>query len=433
MNTDFATAMSRALAETRAMNPAAATATIQAALAAGQDGVPASSGTTAPRPPTRFSLIDPSADEAETLDEMTPKTTPDRTARAPDPRSEPKPEPTPRPPFSVLEPKADPAGGAIKPGFGAGLRRSLREVVDGLARGRPGGHSWMTTLPGMGGASAPIEVEEGARYESRAFSGPTGARDYRLYVPASLTDGPKGLVVMLHGCTQNPDDFVRGTGMNDVAEAHGLIVAYPAQTGAHNAQSCWNWFRPGDQRRDAGEPAIIAGITRTLSEEFDIDPGRVYVAGLSAGGAMAAVMGDAYPELFAAVGVHSGLPVGSATDVVSAFAAMRGDGVVAANGDAGVRTIVFHGGADTTVHPSNARRIVAANGSGTTVERGVSAGGRGYARTVRTGPDGATLSELWLIDGAGHAWSGGSSAGSYTDPTGPDASAEMVRFFLNAT
>jgi poly(hydroxyalkanoate) depolymerase family esterase len=249
---------------------------------------------------------------------------------------------------------------------------------------------------------------------------------------------------MLHGCTQSPDDFAVGTDMNSIAEAHGLLVAYPAQTSIGNPGACWNWYRPGDQCRDLGEPAIIAGITRTLIAEFDVDPSRVYVAGLSAGGAMAAVMGETYPELYVAIGVHSGLPYGSASDVASAFAAMRdepGGGHPMPRLEAGGKimpAIVFHGSADRTVHPTNADRIIAAARAGAEeveVKRleGRSHGGRTYTRTIALAPDGTAAAELWLIEGAGHAWSGGQAGGSYTDPAGPDASAEMVRFFLDAS
>jgi poly(hydroxyalkanoate) depolymerase family esterase len=249
---------------------------------------------------------------------------------------------------------------------------------------------------------------------------------------------------MLHGCKQNPDDFAMGTGMNAVAEAHGLLVAYPGQTGADNASSCWNWFRPADQMRDAGEPSIIAGITAVIMSEFGLVRDRVFVAGLSAGGAMAAVMGETWPDLYAAVGVHSGLAFGSANDVMSAFSAMRGDlGLpsrtkprAAAGGASPVRTIVFHGGADRTVHPSNADRIVTAaslTGAEGAVrkEAGCAAGGRTYTKTIVADREGLTAVEYWLVDGAGHAWSGGHAGGSYTDPQGPDASSEMVRFFLD--
>jgi poly(hydroxyalkanoate) depolymerase family esterase len=244
---------------------------------------------------------------------------------------------------------------------------------------------------------------------------------------------------MLHGCTQDPDDFAAGTNMNEIAGRHGLLVAYPAQSKADNASACWNWFRPGDQHRDLGEPAIIAGLTRTLMSEFDIDPARIFIAGFSAGGAMAAVLSETYPELYAAVGVHSGLAYRSAHDVVSAFSAMRGDTVGAAFSGRGAQspsplpTIVFQGRTDNTVHPANAARIIKAGPQEPERERGRSERGRDYERTVWRAADGAPAAELWLIDGAGHAWSGGRASGSYTDPAGPDASTEMVRFFLNAS
>jgi poly(hydroxyalkanoate) depolymerase family esterase len=167
-------------------------------------------------------------------------------------------------------------------------------------------------------------VQPGARFEAAHFRSAAGERDYKLYVPASARGaGPRPLVVMLHGCTQNPDDFARGTAMNAAAEAAGVLVAYPAQPSSANPKRCWNWFRPEDQRRDAGEPALIAGLARAVIAAEDVDPARVYVAGLSAGGAAAAVVGALYPDVFAAVGVHSGLPHGAAADVASAFAAMR--------------------------------------------------------------------------------------------------------------
>jgi poly(hydroxyalkanoate) depolymerase family esterase len=276
-----------------------------------------------------------------------------------------------------------------------------------------------------------IEVPAGAEYLARSFSSAAGSRGYKLYIPASIKDRPHGMIVMLHGCTQNPDDFAAGTAMNALAEVHGLLIVYPAQTRANNPSSCWNWFRPTDQMRDQGEPAILAGLTRALALQFNVGRERTFVAGLSAGGAMAMVMAETYPDLFAAAGIHSGLDYRSANDVVSALAAMRGSHSPSAtlrSADVAVRMIVFHGASDATVHPSNSDRIAARVGSsGKATSQ--TARGAGYTRTA-FGPEHAPLLEQWSIDHLGHAWSGGSAAGSFTDQRGPDASAEMVRFFL---
>lgn len=281
-------------------------------------------------------------------------------------------------------------------------------------------------------------MPSGAQFAAQTHTGTHGSRGYRLYVPSATPSGPMPLIVMLHGCTQSPEDFAIGTGMNALAEAHGFLVAYPAQTKAANAQKCWNWFNPADQRRDQGEPALIAGITREVMARHPVDPRRVYVAGLSAGGAAAAVMGAAYPDLYAAVGVHSGLACGAARDVPSAFAAMRDGGPVPppakGAGRRMVPTIVFHADKDSTVHPRNADHIVAQSGGRAapqpSVTRGQVPGGRAYTRSVYAGTDGRPMLEQWLVHGGGHAWSGGHASGSYTDPLGPDASREMLRFFL---
>ncbi|MGH6795592.1 MAG: extracellular catalytic domain type 1 short-chain-length polyhydroxyalkanoate depolymerase [Methylocella sp.] len=290
----------------------------------------------------------------------------------------------------------------------------------------------------------PVPVPDGAAYLTQTFTCEAGSRDYKVYVP-SHTDGQKRpLVIMLHGCTQNPDDFAVGTGMNRLAEEQGFIVAYPRQPISANQSACWNWFNATEQMRDVGEPSIIAGITRTIMAEFDIDADRVYVAGLSAGGAMAAIMSVTYPELYAATGIHSGLAYGSATDVASAFAAMRGTSGPAApaqrkshlkSADGRVRTIVFHGASDQIVHASNAEMIIAEARAGLADSAQVtqhdgSAGGRAFTRTVIADASGTPRVELWAVEGLGHAWSGGSPEGSHTDRHGPDASREMLRFFL---
>ena len=288
-----------------------------------------------------------------------------------------------------------------------------------------------------------VRTPDGAAYLTRAFACEAGARDYTLYVPSRGERGQRPLIVMLHGCTQNPDDFAVGTGMNQLAEEHGFIVAYPRQATNANHSSCWNWFDPANQARDLGEPSIIAGLTRAIAAEFDIDASRIFVAGLSAGGAMAEIMGVTYPDIYAAAGVHSGLIYGAAADVASAFAAMNGTQPMGAEhkrmrsrGRKGrVRTIVFHGTSDRKVHPSNGDAIVAEARAGLdrptseTQHRG-SAQGRAYTRTVIADARGMAHVEHWAVEGLGHAWSGGDPEGSHTDRHGPDASREMVRFFL---
>ena len=279
-----------------------------------------------------------------------------------------------------------------------------------------------------------------SRFEARTFTGSAGSRDYRLYGPATGLRAPRGLLVTLHSCTQTADEFALATGMNAQAEKHDLVVVYPEQTQLHHRKACWNWYRPGDQHRGAGEPAIIAELTQELMAEFAIDPSRVFVAGLSAGGAMAAVMGRAYPDLYAGVGVHSGVPCGLAVNAFSAFSVMKGHAGWAnlfqrlTSEHPAMRTIVFHGTADRTVHPRNAEDLVAAAApDADTQERQetvIPESGRSHTVSITTGADGSSVSELWLIEGSGHAWSGGSPEGSFTDPSGPSASAEIVRFFL---
>jgi poly(hydroxyalkanoate) depolymerase family esterase len=319
-------------------------------------------------------------------------------------------------------------------------RRPLGEVLDILSRGQRSRPAPFVA-PGAKTGKPPAQPD-GAEFLTRSYASPAGVRPYKLYVPAHRGTGRRPLIVMLHGCTQDPDDFAAGTQMNALAEEYGFLVVYPGQTRAANQSGCWNWFDPKNQRRDKGEPSIIAGITREIVAEFEVDPKRVYVAGLSAGGAMAVVMGATYPDLYAAVGVHSGLAYESATDVAGAFMAMRGNGhgVMRNGGRAStpaqkpVRTIIFHGDADQTVHPSNAERIVAALSPG--VQDGARetvsgrADGRPYSRTLIKDAAGQPLGEHWVIEGAGHAWSGGDPSGSYADAHGPDASREMVRFFL---
>lgn len=281
------------------------------------------------------------------------------------------------------------------------------------------------------------------RFVERSFSNAAGAREYKLFIPTERS-GPRPLVIMLHGCTQSPDDFAAGTRMNALAEEDGIYVAYPRQTRGANMQGCWNWFEAGDQGRERGEVGIIAGITRAIMAEHPIDPDRVYVAGLSAGGAAAANVASAYSDLFAAVGIHSGLAAGCARDLSSALMAMRngapgnsepsagtGFGAGGAGGGLRVPTIVFHGENDMTVVQRNAEEILAQAGvSGLSANReSGQAHGHAYTRTRYSDDAGRPRVESWLVKGAGHAWSGGSPQGSYTDPQGPDASRAMLDFF----
>jgi poly(hydroxyalkanoate) depolymerase family esterase len=279
----------------------------------------------------------------------------------------------------------------------------------------------------------PGRATPGTRFLDGSYHNAAGTRAYKLYVPSGYTGQPVPLVVMLHGCTQTAADFAAGTRMNELAERDTFLVVYPEQAGSANQRRCWNWFLPAHQRRDAGEPSLLAGITRQVMTTHTIDPGRVFVAGLSAGGAMAAVMAATYPELFAAAGIHSGLVAGAAHDVSSAYAAMRQgppDGRRAAAAGAGVPLIVFQGDRDTTVAPVNAAALL---GPWDATARPEVVQGPGWTRRVYRDRDGRVVAEWWAVHRLGHAWSGGSPDGSYTDPAGPDASAELVRFFTERT
>jgi poly(hydroxyalkanoate) depolymerase family esterase len=285
--------------------------------------------------------------------------------------------------------------------------------------------------------STPDIVPEGARFIESTYSSPAGSRAYRLFIPSRYREQPLPLVVMLHGCTQSPDDFAAGTRMNFLAEEQNCFVAYPAQPSRANQAKCWNWFRTADQQRGRGEPSLIAGITRQIMHDYSVDPKRVYVGGLSAGAAAAAIMGATYNDLYAAIGIHSGLACGVATDLPSALVAMRqggSDRKVISGDRPPVPTIVFHGDRDTTVHPNNGDQILEQSlgtmGTQKRMHRGQVPGGHAYTRTILSDASGRAMLEHWNIHGAGHAWSGGSPAGSYTDPRGPDATREMLRFFL---
>ena len=298
----------------------------------------------------------------------------------------------------------------------------------------------------------PVVVKQrrqAARFTKGKFVFETVPYPYRLYQPAvpakadALAAMP--LLVLLHGCTQDAQDFAIGTDMNTLADQHQCMVLYPEQASQANARRCWNWFEPEHQQRDRGEPGMIAALTQhVLGGHPQADAGRVYIAGLSAGGAMAALAAGLYPDIFAGVGVHSGLPAGAATNMLAAFSAMR----KGAPGESppALPTIVFHGRADSTVHPDNGQYISDAALSAfestglsllesrsqvsTPTESGEQKTPSNAERVRYSTTGGPSYVEHWQIDKGPHAWSGGNAAGSYTDPSGPSASAAMLAFFL---
>lgn len=354
------------------------------------------------------------------------------------------------PPILDMEPPSDKGGAWTSPRSGEAASSDSPGAIDPSLvpealrdfLGRMGQQSAMPGLDGLKRSEARVptpSLPDGARFDEFNYAEGRESRPYKLYVPSGYAGEPLPLVVMLHGCTQSPDDFAAGTRMNELGEEQTFLVAYPAQIKSANASKCWNWFNATDQKRDRGEPSLIAGITRRIMDDFPVDPRRVYVAGLSAGGAAAAIMGANYPDLYAAIGVHSGLACGAASDMPSAFAAMRSGGSHRGGSSTGgigdtVPTIVFHGDRDRTVHPVNGDQVIAQSKPRadlhTSVSHGQAAGGIGYTRTVQVDGSERAMLEQWVLHGAGHAWSGGSPSGSYTEPRGPDASREMVRFFL---
>ena len=341
------------------------------------------------------------------------------------------------------------AGLDIGSGSLRGVRDNIRSALASSGLGRE---------PRTQADQALDRVAAPGQFVRRTHSTAVGSRDHWLYIPARQAGQrakPLPLVVMLHGCTQSADDFAVGTQMNRLADQHGFLVLYPEQAASANAARCWNWFRAEDQVRQGGEPELIVGMVQAVVAEHGVDPQRIFVAGLSAGAAMAVILGETYPEWFAAVGAHSGLPYAAAHDIPSAMAAMKGRPVMGHAHLPGtahdprrpatqaVPVIVFHGDRDHTVQPGNGAQIAeqavraharkaGASGLTTVTEQG-SSGTRRHTRTLHTDASGRPCVEVWTLHGAGHAWSGGDAAGSFTDRDGPNASVEMLRFFLAQT
>ncbi len=333
-----------------------------------------------------------------------------------------------------------------------GARRKVQDasqglVIDAVLREvHPSGfdaEADLTPAPPLAPSRPQASPSEPASFKADVFVSAGTSWPYRLYVPAAAGDEALPLVVLLHGCTQTATDFALGTAMNQLAEQKKFLVLYPEQIQRANSSRCWNWFEPKNQKRGSGEPGMIAALTQQVVASRNIDASRVYVTGLSAGGAMAAVMAGLYPDIFAAVGVHSGLPCGAAHDIPSAFTVMRSGNPPKAPGrpKAGrsLPTIVFHGTADKTVHPDNGEHIVraavkAAEAAGKPLARSEvqqeGSGARTARRTRFLAEDGTPWVEHWEVASGPHGWSGGDTAGSYTDPTGPSASAAMLEFFL---
>ena len=295
--------------------------------------------------------------------------------------------------------------------------------------------------------TAPARTPAKATFTECFFSFEDKQFSYRLYTPVARVASDSAvrpllpLIVLLHGCKQNAQDFALGTAMNELAEQQGCMVLYPEQLSSANAQRCWNWFEPGHQQRGRGEPGMIVALTQRVLAAHQgaggADPERVYIAGLSAGGAMAAVVAGLCPDIFAGLGVHSGLPAGAAKNLISAFSAMR-RGAKGHNAPA-LPTIVFHGDHDKTVHPDNGKYISSAalaalKSSGVSLAKSsavvTAADGQTTERTIYRAANGPSYIEHWRVDNGPHAWSGGNSAGSFTNPAGPSASAAMLTFFL---
>jgi poly(hydroxyalkanoate) depolymerase family esterase len=308
--------------------------------------------------------------------------------------------------------------------------------------------------------AAPAGVAVPGRWVSGEYANATGSRAYQLYLPAGYDAKQKHmLVVLLHGCTQDAADIARGTRITEHADREGFIALLPEQPASANAKKCWNWYDPAHQARDAGEPSLIAGMTAKVTADYAVDPDRVHLAGISAGAGMAALVAVAYPETYASVAMHSGIAWRAATSVMAALGVMGGGPSLAVADSLGreaaaamgarkraIPALVIQGGSDKVVHPANAAALarqwtrmnanarptdepqIALRDDAESNDRSGETNGYHWTRAT-FGAGQETVDEL-IVAELGHAWSGGSSTGTFTDEHGPDATAEIVRFFI---
>ena len=436
--------------------PAAATAAIQQALSGRAHAAPEATATVHPKgdtlrdinpPPSSSAAARPSARATINVDAHADAAPAEATARAeaqPSQAQTDAPAPASAPAFNFGGNATEMAQDmlsrmGISPELQANMNASLQSNLKSFDLKNfelPGFDFSGLDRAATDAPAAPAELPPNAQFISGSYRNHAGTRNYKLYIPSGYHGQAMPLMVMLHGCTQDPDDFAAGTQMNAVAEEQQCFVVYPEQARNANNSKCWNWFNAVDQQRGQGEPSLIAGIAQQIIDEYPVNERQVYVAGLSAGGAMAMIVGTLYPDVFAAVGVHSGLPYASAQDLPSALNAMkRGAGNVthAPRSKGGLPIIVFHGDRDTTVHPQNGEDVMEqglkGHAAAPSVQSGAVPNGHRYTQTTHRRADGAPQAEHWVVHGSGHAWSGGSARGSYTDDKGPDASREMMRFF----
>ena len=288
-----------------------------------------------------------------------------------------------------------------------------------------------------------------------SYTGPDGTLSYEVYVPSGyVAERRVPLIVALHGCSENAEQFRQVTRFDELAEAKNAIVVFPDKSSYADSTSCWNWFKTSHMQRGTGEPALIAGVVDKVRQNYAIDDRRIYATGLSAGGAMASVMSATYPDVFAAAGVGSGCEYAAGASCAGYRGIDPEDAGQRAYQAMGtqareVPVIVFQGDQDKTVPEVNAEQLVqqwqatddwADDGArNSTIPadpvkvKDPAPSGGGHTYTVRDYADGQgnELIQFWVVHGMGHAWSGGCDCEAYADTNGPNESAAMYAFFMS--